>query len=267
MDKNSGHKHGGNVVSRRGGHPQTLQASSDEVQPMLPAKGITISKGGHAAAPRSGPFAFPTLFVNDDKDGHDRRRFKVSLPTRMLLILVMVFLAVPLMVFFYKEVHIHEAHDEAHFKPEKFVNVNTHDVISQFSNHAQEVKHQHEKKHHEKTASSKEEEETGNKEIPEEELSTADSQSDKEPIVESENGQPDETEEEQGDNDEGSPDAGEKEKDDLVGQEEVIDGEGKGDKGGGDDKEGEGKGEGENGDEEGAEEEDGRRTKRLRRRD
>jgi hypothetical protein len=41
-------------------------------------------------------------------------------------------MVVPLLIFFYKEAHIHENHDEAHFKPEKFINVDTHDVLSHF---------------------------------------------------------------------------------------------------------------------------------------
>jgi hypothetical protein len=261
MDKNSSNKRGNNVVSRRGGHPQA--ATSDEVQPMLPATTNTGSGHHHPAPPRSAQFGLPTLSTTtpDEKlDDHHKRRYRVNLPIRMLAVLVMVFLAVPLMVFFYKEVHIHDGHDEAHFKPEKLVNVNTQDVISQFSNHAQEAKHQHEKRnHHGHTGSSKDEENIdhgGNQqENAEKDKSSVDSEDGKDIDVA---GELEETEEEPGDDTDGSSNDAAEEKNDSEGEEGDGDDEKEKDA---DDKDSE-----DSKDEEGVEEGEGRKTKRIRRR-
>jgi hypothetical protein len=117
-----------NVVSRR------PQASAEEMRPFLPTPSLsTPSKPSVIPPPRSGQL--PSRFhidVRDKRDASAKRRFRVNLPKPILAILVLVFVVVPLLIFFYKEVHIHENHDEAHFKPEKFINVDTHDVLSHF---------------------------------------------------------------------------------------------------------------------------------------
>ena len=48
----------------------------------------------------------------------------------MLVVLTVIILIVPMLIFFYKEVHM--GHNEAHYKSEKFINVDTHDVMSHF---------------------------------------------------------------------------------------------------------------------------------------
>lgn len=199
----SSNKRGNNVVSRRVG-----QATSEEVRPLkLPATtatGSTKASSHLVAPPRSGTFILPTFVTantptsdHSSRDHHNHKRhqyYQVNLPTRTLFILAMVFLAVPLMIFFYKEVHIHDHHHQAHFKPEKFVNVNTREVISQFSNHAHEQKHQSNSGDDEESDSSTDE---GIEERVEEKLeSSTDSQNgDKDRIVEPENEPAEEAEE------------------------------------------------------------------------
>lgn len=70
---------------------------------------------------------------------HEKRKqqYKVNLPTRMLVILGLIFLVVPVIIFGYKEVHIHDDHQgQSHYKTQKFVNVNTEDVFANFANHS-----------------------------------------------------------------------------------------------------------------------------------
>ena len=132
-------KRGAKAVSRRGPQPTV-----EDMRPLVSSVSSnhgggtngTMGGGGKAnlpSPPRSGQFLhqpFPTI----EKDDHHKRRYRVNLPYRMLFVLTMVFLMIPLLIFFYKETHIHRAHD--HFKPERFVNVKTKDVLSQFSDHA-----------------------------------------------------------------------------------------------------------------------------------
>lgn len=99
--------------------------------------GTTVGAGNGRvnlpSPPRSGQYlhqSFPEL----EKDDHHKRRYRVNLPYRMLSVLALVFLMIPLLIFFYKETHIHRQHE--HYKPERFVNVKTKDVLSQFSDHA-----------------------------------------------------------------------------------------------------------------------------------
>ncbi|KAG7363129.1 2-dehydropantoate 2-reductase [Nitzschia inconspicua] len=66
------------------------------------------------------------------KKKRPQRKFHVDIPSRLLVILAIVFLIGPLIIFLHKEAHIHDVHREAHFKPEKFVNVDTESVLSQF---------------------------------------------------------------------------------------------------------------------------------------
>lgn len=131
------------TTKRRGG--QQPQAPVEEVRPLLttPPKSVPTIKPGNPkvpAPPRSGNFGLPV--DNDKDDYHGKRKYRVNLPTRMLFILAMVFVAVPLLVFFYKEVHIHEDHDHAHYKAEKFVNVDTNQMLSNLEHHAKGAKHQ-----------------------------------------------------------------------------------------------------------------------------
>lgn len=69
---------------------------------------------------------------NKKKSTASSRKFHVDVPRRLLVILAMVFLIAPLIIFLHKEAHIHEDHDEGHFKAEKFVNVDTESILSQF---------------------------------------------------------------------------------------------------------------------------------------
>jgi hypothetical protein len=122
-----------NVVSRR---QQAAAAASqnEEMRPMLPQQ--QAHKPQHVSPPpRSGqslflPSSMLQYSVRDKTAAAAKRRYNVNIPTRMIVILVLVFMIAPLMIFFYKEFHIHDDHNEPHFKPEKFVNVDTNDVLS-----------------------------------------------------------------------------------------------------------------------------------------
>ena len=59
----------------------------------------------------------------------------------MLCILATVFLMVPLFIFGYRETHIHANESGPHFKVEKYVNVNTEDVLLELSQHNIENHH------------------------------------------------------------------------------------------------------------------------------
>lgn len=104
------------------------------IRPVLATSQISTSpsKTPGKPAPQSG--GLPTLFhkfdVRDRKDASAKRRFRVNLPKPMLVVLTVIFLIVPMLIFFYKEVHM--GHNEAHYKSEKFINVDTHDVMSHF---------------------------------------------------------------------------------------------------------------------------------------
>ena len=83
-------------------------------------------------------FLIPSIFkikVQDKSDVSAKKKFQVNVPTRLLAILALVFLVIPVLIFLKKEAHIHERHDEAHFKPEKFVNVDTKDAMKHFLDH------------------------------------------------------------------------------------------------------------------------------------
>jgi hypothetical protein len=100
------------------------QAAAEEMRPMLPKV---------AAPPRSGQLVLPPrLHFGGGKGDDDKHKYRVSLPTNMILVLAVIFVIVPLLIFFYKEVHIHDDHHEPHYKSEKFINVDTHDVMSHF---------------------------------------------------------------------------------------------------------------------------------------
>lgn len=125
-------KRGHKVVSRR------LAPTNEEVRPLVPSKSPGGGKSNPPGPPRSGQFGVLPQYNNTEKDDHNKRRYRVNVPYRMLCVLAMVFLLIPLLIFFYKETHIHKEHD--HFKPERYVNVNTQDVLSKFSNHAAQAK-------------------------------------------------------------------------------------------------------------------------------
>ncbi|CAJ1949330.1 unnamed protein product [Cylindrotheca closterium] len=86
----------------------------------------------------------PSMFqikVRDKKDATAKKKFQVNVPTRMLVILGFVFCLMPLLVFFYKEKHLHEDHHEPHFKQHKFVNVDKEQAMANFvvnQNHTSE---------------------------------------------------------------------------------------------------------------------------------
>lgn len=83
-----------------------------------------------------GRFLVPSMFqikVRDKKDASAKKKFQVNVPTKMLVILGLVFFFAPLSVFFYKEKHLHENHDhEPHFKQQKFVNVDKEQALAHF---------------------------------------------------------------------------------------------------------------------------------------
>jgi hypothetical protein len=91
--------------------------------------------------PRSGQFniAAELLKLNErKKDGdsagahqHGKKRFQVRLPGRLLFVLALIFLVLPILIFLHKEAHIHN-HDSAHYKAEKFINVDTESIFNQF---------------------------------------------------------------------------------------------------------------------------------------
>jgi hypothetical protein len=112
------------------------QAAAEEMRPMLPKV---------AAPPRSGQLTLPPrLHFGGGKGDDDKHKYRVSLPTNMILVLAVVFVIVPLLIFFYKEVHIHEDHHYPHYKSEKFINVDTHDVMSHFrDNHHHQSSRSH----------------------------------------------------------------------------------------------------------------------------
>lgn len=78
---------------------------------------------------------FFKLDVRDRSDATAKRRFQVRVPCRLVTILALVFLIVPVFIFLHKEAHIHEDHDEAHFKSKNYLNVNARDVFADFSEH------------------------------------------------------------------------------------------------------------------------------------
>jgi hypothetical protein len=92
--------------------------------------------------PRSGQLSITTSLMENieefmnygapKKKKPTQRKFHVDIPRRLLVILAAIFLIAPILIFLHKEAHIHDHHDEAHFKSEKFVNVDTEAVLSQF---------------------------------------------------------------------------------------------------------------------------------------
>lgn len=82
-----------------------------------------------------GSFLVPSMFqikVRDKSDASAKKKFQVNVPSKMLVVLGLVFLLMPLSVFYYKEKHIHEDHHEAHFKQQKFVNVDKKQALANF---------------------------------------------------------------------------------------------------------------------------------------
>jgi hypothetical protein len=90
-------------------------------------------------APRSGQVLLPNMLqfkVRDKKDVSAKRRFQVNIPRQYMVMLLLIFFIAPLLLFFYKEIHIHDDHE--HYKAERFINVDTQDVLSHmfdFQNH------------------------------------------------------------------------------------------------------------------------------------
>jgi hypothetical protein len=112
---------------------------------------VTSAFTHHVPAPRSGQFNIAAELLNfqdgkkrdDDSSTHHhhhhhhhhgkQKRFQVRLPSRLLIILALIFLVLPVLIFLRKEAHIHEDHhDTAHYKAEKFINVDTESILNQF---------------------------------------------------------------------------------------------------------------------------------------
>ena len=115
-----------NVVLRR------QQVTAEETRPMLPGPGPGPSNqshrtGGGGGGPTSSMFRFD---FRDRRDVSAKRKYRVNVPTKLILTLVFVFLIAPLSIFMYKEKHIHDKRYEGHYKSEKFVNVDTNEVLS-----------------------------------------------------------------------------------------------------------------------------------------
>jgi hypothetical protein len=121
-----------NVVSRR--QQAAAASNNEEMRPMLPQQQLQQQQQQAHKPHVSGQLFLPPSIlqysVRDKSDASAKRRYNVNIPTRMITILVLVFMIAPLLIFFYKEVHIHDELNQPHFKPEKFVNVDTHDVLS-----------------------------------------------------------------------------------------------------------------------------------------
>jgi hypothetical protein len=83
---------------------------------------------GRSAASASG-------HASDDATAKKGRRrqhqYQVQMPSRLLGILALVFLIVPILIFMHKEANI-RSDRVAHYRTEKFINVNTEDVFSTF---------------------------------------------------------------------------------------------------------------------------------------
>jgi hypothetical protein len=131
-----------NVVSRR---QQAAAASNtnEEMRPMLPQQQQQQQQQlqGHKPHVLPGQSFLPSSMlqysVRDKSDAAAKRRYNVNIPSRMIAVLVLVFMIAPLMTFFYKEVHIHDEHHQPHYKSEKFVNVDTQDVLSHLLDYKQ----------------------------------------------------------------------------------------------------------------------------------
>ena len=129
-------KRGAKAVARRGAQTEEMRPLTSSAHNKHGSGTSENGAGGKAnlpAPPRSGQFLHQ-IFSDMTKDDHPKRRYRVNLPYRMLYVLAIVFLMIPLIIFLYKERHLHREHD--HFKPQRYVNVNTKDVLSQFSDHA-----------------------------------------------------------------------------------------------------------------------------------
>lgn len=67
-----------------------------------------------------------------DRSATAKKKFQVNVPTKMLCILGLIFLLMPISVFWYKEKHIHEDHHNPHFRQQKFVNVDQKQALAHF---------------------------------------------------------------------------------------------------------------------------------------
>jgi hypothetical protein len=130
-----------NVVGRRG-----HQVTTADEAPLLP---LTSSQPERPSAPpRSGNLLLPPprgsgsgsaasiipsmlkkFNVRDKKDVTAKRRFRVQVPTRMLKYVVLVFFVLPLVLFIYREMHLHDEVHHAHYKPEHYMHVDTQEVL------------------------------------------------------------------------------------------------------------------------------------------
>jgi hypothetical protein len=136
---------------QRSGKRKTTDASS--LQSSTVNAGISminVATTNHSSSPllppppRSGQFSITTATLMENieefmnygvpkgRKQQPQRKFHVDIPSRLLIVLAMIFLIVPILIFLHKEAHIHEDHHRSHYKTEKFVNVDTESVLSQF---------------------------------------------------------------------------------------------------------------------------------------
>jgi hypothetical protein len=91
-----------------------------------------------------GSFLVSSMFkikLQRKSDATAKKKFQVNVPTRLLSILGLVFLLIPVLVFLYKEAHIHEDRHKAHYHAEKFVNVDSKHAMAHFlDNHNETTK-------------------------------------------------------------------------------------------------------------------------------
>ena len=126
-----------NVAVRRG--HQVTTADEGPLLPLTSSSSQNERDHHPSSPPPSGnnnrtttAFLIPSVLkfsVRDRKDATAKRRFRVEVPTRMLNYVVLVFFVLPLFLFLYREMHLHNESD-AHFKAEHYIHVDTQDVLS-----------------------------------------------------------------------------------------------------------------------------------------
>jgi hypothetical protein len=131
----------------------TALDTKSAVLPLTAASSTTATVTGGPSTPKPGPADFFTDLIHtvvpaskkqiqhekksDVVTGgsKQRRKFQVHVPCRLMVVLATVFLILPLIVFMQKEAHIHEDHDEAHYKSHKYINVRAADAMAEFNKH------------------------------------------------------------------------------------------------------------------------------------
>jgi hypothetical protein len=121
-------------VAVRIGHKVTT-ADEDPLLPLTSSQSECErpSDPPHSALIGSAACLIPSMLkfsVRDKKDAAAKRGFRVEFPTRMLNYVVLVFFVLPLFLFAYRELHIHDEEGHAHYKAEHYIHVDTQDVLS-----------------------------------------------------------------------------------------------------------------------------------------